>query len=482
MPDSSLKRKTVTGFFWTFVELVGTKGVSFLFSVFLARMLSPDDYGLLAISFVFVSIAYIIADSGFGNAIIRKEGLTEDDLSTAFFSNIVIGVFCCIVLWLTAPIIAEYYKLPILKDVIRVSSVCVVISALGSIQQALFTREIDFKRQAKISFVSVCIGGIVGVTFAINGLGVWALVAQSMGRQVSNSFLLYKSCAWVPNLKWSPSSFKHLWKYGSRLMASTLLYSVFNNVYGLMIGKFYSAAVLGNFVNARRISEYPSSTLTETIQRVSFPVFSKLQTDKERLLDGYKKMLQCSTFLVFPIMTFVSASADNIVRLIYGEQWIDSVFILQVICFSMMLYPVHSINLNVLKVLGRSDLFFRLEVIKTIGGILIMFIAIPRGIEWIVGLEVLGACLALILNTYYSGKFLQFGFLKQVSFLTPIVALSFLMWMIVSFTNLFIENPVLQLFIGIVEFFFLYYIFSVVFLKDLVCDLKNIVKVRLRKA
>ena len=465
MQQESLKNKTKKGLAWSMIERFATQGVQFLFGIILARLLSPDDYGIIAMPLVFLAIAQCIIDSGFSTALIRKPELTEDDLSTAFYFNIGIGILCYAVLFFSSPLIADFYHTPILSSLLKVTALAVLFNPLCAVQQAILTRKIDFKTQAIVSLSGAVVSGIVGLYMAYNGFGVWSLVFQQVGGYVMRTILLWILGKWKPKRKWSWESFHYLWGFGSKMLGSGLLETIYNSIYPIVIGKYFSAQDLGNYTRAQQFSSLPSSNLTGVLQRVTFPVLSCIQNDDERLAKNYRKILKLSAFLVFPMMLMLSAIANPLVRILLTDKWIGCVILLQIVCFQMMWYPIHAINLNLLTVKGRSDLFFRLEIFKKIMGVCIMFITILHGIIWMVSGGIVSSMLSLIINTYYTGKLINVGYFKQMGDLLPIFGVSFIMWLIVHAIISLSSNLYCQLVLGISLGAIVYLIGAKIFLK-----------------
>ena len=466
MQQESLKNKTKKGLAWSMIERFATQGVQFLFGIILARLLSPDDYGVIAMPLVFLAIAQCIIDSGFSTALIRKPELTEDDLSTAFYFNIGIGILCYAVLFFSSPLIADFYHTPILSSLLKVTALAVLFNPLCAVQQAILTRKIDFKTQAIVSLSGAILSGIVGLSMAYNGFGVWSLVFQQVGGYLIRTILLWILGKWKPKRKWSWESFHYLWGFGSKMLGSGLLDTIYNNIYPIVIGKYFSAQDLGNYTRAQQFSSLPSSNVTGVLQRVTFPVLSSIQNEDERLAKNYRKILKLSAFLVFPMMLMLSAIANPLVRILLTDKWIGCVILLQIVCFQMMWYPIHAINLNLLTVKGRSDLYFRLEILKKIVGVCILCITIPHGVAWMVCGGVLSSLISLVINTYYTGKLLKIGLFIQIKDMLPIIVISSIMWLFIHILMLFLVDVYLQLFVGIVAGLFIYIFFSKLFLNS----------------
>lgn len=466
MAEQNLKTKTKKGLAWSFIERIATQCVQFAFGVFVARILSPSDYGTIAMPLVFLALAQCFIDSGFSTALIRKPELTEEDLSTAFYFNIGVGLVCYCSLFVASPYIADFYNTPILSDLLKVTALATLFNPLCAVQQALLTKAINFKTQSKISVVSTLVSGAIALTMALNGYGVWSLVWQQVGGYIIRTCLLWKFGGWRPCAKWSNESFRYLWSFGSRMLGSDLLNTAYNNIYPIVIGKYFSANDLGNYTRAYQFASMPSSNATGVLQRVTFPVLSTIQNEDGRLARNYRRILKLSAFVIFPLMLLLSALADPLVRILLTDKWEGCIILLQIVCFSMMWYPIHSINLNLLSVKGRSDLFFRLEVIKKIVGVAIMCITIPNGVIWMVSGGVFSSLISLIINTYYTGKLINVGYFKQMGDLLPIFALSFVMWLIIHASFFLVSNKFIQLPLGLLIGLLVYIAGSKIFLKS----------------
>ncbi|MBR4679574.1 MAG: lipopolysaccharide biosynthesis protein [Fibrobacter sp.] len=447
----SLKQKTFKGVIWSAVERFSTQGVQFLFGILLARLLTPNDYGMIAMLTIFMAVSQTFIDSGFGNALIRKPDRNEADKATVFFFNIFMAAACYGIIFLGAPFVAQFYKMPQLSDILRILAINLIIQAFGSIQRLNLTIDLNFKTLAKVSLIGAIVGGTAGLISAYNGLGVWSLVIQQMVTTSTRVVLFWTLVHWRPKTFFNKTSFKNMFGFGSKLLISGLLNTLYENVYDLIIGKVFSAGTLGNYSRASHFANFPSSNINGIFQRVTFPVLSKIQNDHDKLRVGYLKFLNMATLVVFPLMIGLSALAKPFILLVLTDKWVDAILILQIICFAQMWYPVHSINLNMLQVLGRSDLFLKLEIIKKVAGITILCVAIPHGIIAICYSQWVSACFGLIVNTYYSGKLLNAGLLTQLKMYIPTLLNSLIMGAIcIGVTKLLPEKEyALQLVLGI---------------------------------
>ena len=447
--SESLKKKTVKGVAWTSLDQVATLGFGFVIGVILARILSPDDYGLLAMIAVFNAIAFAFINSGFGNALIRKPDLTENDNSTAFYFNIVAGVVMAGVIWLIAPLVAMFYDKPILCQLLRVEGLLLIVSSFTIVQNAQLTRALNFKAKMIINVASQVLAGVIAIVAAYRGFGVWSLVFQHIASGIIRMILFWVISPWRPRGQWDKRSFGYLWGYGSKLLASGLLDTVYTNIYPIVIGKFYSAADLGQYTRAKQYASMPSQGLTGVIQQVTFPVLSQIQEDDERLAGSYRRMLRFTVFLVFPIMIGMAALAYPLVIALVTDKWAQCVPYLQVICFASMWYPVHAINLNLLQVKGRSDLFLSLEIIKKAIVTVAIFICVPFGIMGICIGSLCTSIICLAINTYYTGKLIHVGFLRQMKDMTPTLLASLAMGVVIYFAVMPFENNWVKLAVGI---------------------------------
>lgn len=449
MPEESLKSKTKKGLLWSSIERFGTQGVQFLFGIILARLLSPEDYGIIAMPMVFLAIAQCFIDSGFGNALIRKPELKEEDLSTAFYFNIAVGVVCYLLLFLTSPLIADFFNTPILSKILKVTALATLFNPLCTVQQTILTRRIDFKTQAIISVSSQLLTGVVGIFLALNNYGVWALVFQQVAGSTLRTILLWVLTKWYPKTRWSSESYHYLWGFGSKMLGVGLISTAYNNIFPLFIGKFYAPQELGNYSRAQQFADLPSINVTGILQRVTFPVLSTIQNDNDRLARNYRTILRLSAYCIFPCMIGLAAVADSFVLVLLGEKWVGCIIFVQFLCFERMLYPIHAINLNLLTVKGRTELFFKLEIIKKVICITMLCITIPFGIIYMLGGAIITSFLSLAVNTYYTGKMINCGFFVQLKDILPSFILSMIMLLIIRFMNMFIDNSLLHLILSI---------------------------------
>lgn len=447
----SLKNKTIKGTLWSLLERFSVQGIMFIVMIIMARILTPEDYGLVAELTIFIAVAQSLVDSGFSQALIRKQDRSPIDNSTVFFFNIVIGFALYGLFFISAPAIANFYGQPELIPLTRVIALSLVINSLVVVQRALLTVAIDFKTQAKASLTAAIISGVIGITMAYTGFGYWSIVWFQLANYGVSMVMLWILSNWRPTLEYSWKSFRELFSFGSKLALSGIINTVYNNVYLIVIGKIFKASDLGFYTRAHQFSDFPSSNLTNIIQRVTYPVLCSIQDEDERLRYIYRRFLKMSAFVIFPLMLGLSAVAHPLVLVLLKSQWEFTAVLLQIICFAMMWFPIHAINLNLLQVKGRSDLFLKLEIYKKIIGVTILVSTIPFGLVTMCFGQILSSVLSLVINTYYTGRLIKVGFWVQMRDLSPIIINSLIMWcLVLCVVNFLPVNNLIKLVSGII--------------------------------
>lgn len=453
---ASLKRETFKGTIWSSIERFSVQGISFIVMIIMARVLTPNDYGLVGMLTIFIAISQALIDSGFSQALIRKQDRSETDNSTVFYFNIAVGGILYLILFSCAPLIARFYDEPILVPLTRVISLSVLINSFVVVQRALLTVKIDFKTQAKASLTASVVSGAVGIIMVYTGWGVWSIVWYQITNLLINAILLWIFSKWRPTWQYSWSSFHELFGFGSKLAISAIIDTLYQNIYIIVIGKVFKAADLGYYTRAQQFAAFPSSNLTGIIQRVTFPVLCTIQDDDERLRNVYRRFLRMSAFIVFPLMIGLAAVAHPLVVILLKEQWAFTAILLQIICFSMMWHPIHAINLNLLQVKGRSDLFLKLEIWKKCVGVAILCTTVPFGLVAMCFGAIASSIISLIINTYYTGKLIDIGFFKQMRDLMPTLAYSLsmglLVWCVVKMMPTYPSQLISGLIIGTAYF------------------------------
>lgn len=466
MAQDNLKQKTKKRLYWSAASNFANQGMRFVFGLILARLLSPDAYGVIGMLTVFLCIVQVFIDCGFSQALIAKQDRTQTDFSTEFFFNIGIGLIGYCLLFISAPFIAEFYNMPLLTSVLRVVGLGVIINSLCVVQSAQFAIRLDFKTPAKLAVITNIFSGVVGIFLAYCGYGVWALVFQQIAGNFLNGILLWILAGWRPTLEFSRDSFRYLWSYGSKILASSLIQQVYDNLYPLVIGKFFSARQLGLYSRAQGFATLPSSNISGILGNVSFPILSKINNDSLRLMRIYRQMIETAAFIIFPLMLGLFAIADPLVKVLLNQQWYDCIIILQLLCCALLWQPISAINLSILKVIGRTDIILKLEIIKRIAGIFSIVCSIPFGI--------IGMCIGymilymfcFILNTIYISKITNTPIrLYFIDIMPPLLA-SIAMCIIVLSIISFVESNVLAIIVGITIGILCYYLFSLFFLKE----------------
>lgn len=422
--SETLKNRTVKGTIWSSIERFSVQAIQFVVMIFMARVLTPADYGIVGMVTIFIAVSQSLVDSGFSQALIRKQDRSSVDNSTVFFFNIVVGVALYFILFFCAHPIARFYDQPVLIEVTRLVALSIPINSFAVVQRALLTSKLDFKTQAKASLSAALATGAVGLSLAYTGYGVWAIVWAQVTGTFVNVALLWVMAKWHPHYTFSYSSFKELFGFGSKLMVSGLIDTIYRNVYLIVIGKIFKASDLGFYTRAKNFSDFASTNLTVILQRVSYPLLCTIQDQDEKLQDAYRKILRISAFLIFPLMTGMAGVAKPMIISILTEKWLYSATLLVPICLAAMWYPIHAINLNLLQVKGRSDLFLKLEIWKKLIGVGVLCGTVPLGLYWMCWGSVLVSIISLIINTHYTGVLMNLGFMKQMKDLLPILALS----------------------------------------------------------
>ena len=452
--------KTVKGVGWSFIDNIASSGVTFLVGLVLARLITPAEYGIMAMIAIFIAISNSIIDSGFSNALIRKIHIDRIDYNTVFYFNLLVSIVIYLLLFFASPAISSFFKEPILINVTRIIGWVVIINALAIIPRTIFVRNIDFKTQTKISLISSISSGIIGIGMALSNMGVWSLVGQQISRQLLNTLFLWIFCKWRPVWEFSIKSFRELFGFGSKLLLSGLLDTIYKNIYYIVIGRFYTSSQLGQFTRAEQFKTIFSSNLTTVVQRVSYPVLSSIQEEPERLREAYRKVIKITMLVTFACMLGLAAVSKSLLLILIGEKWLPAVHFLQIICFSGMLYPLHAINLNILQVKGRSDLFLKLEILKKVIAIGPIIIGIFCGIEYMLYGSVCTSFIAYFLNSYYSADLINYSTKKQITDILPTFLVSLFasaaMWSL-SLLDLsaYIIFPC-QLLLGVILIFLIY--------------------------
>lgn len=469
----SLKKQALIGFIWSFLQQFCTQLITFSVQLVLARILMPSEFGLIGMLTVFIGIGTALFEGGMTSSLIRVSTVDTKDYSTVFFFNLGVSVLIYLLFFLSAPYIALFYKQPVLTDIARVYGLSFIFLSLGTVQNTILTREMKFKKQTLITFPALLIGSIVGILLANNGYGVWSLVYSMLATNLLTSIFLWFSSDWRPQLIFDEDKFRLHFHYGYKMTLSSLLDTIFTNIYQIIIGRFYSPVLVGYYTRANSLMMLPVGNVSAALNKVVFPLFSKVQDDIPALRATYKKIMLVVIFVITPIIVLMALLADQLVVFLFTEKWLPIVPIFQIICFSGILYPLHLYNLLILQVKGRSDLFLKLEVIKKLIVVVIIIISFLYGFTSLLVGYVLASIVALFINTHYAGKMIDYTMKQQLFDILPIFVISICMGLVVFYmnSNLIAYNNISRLIIsssaGLIIYIFLAFIFKFQSINDI---------------
>jgi teichuronic acid exporter len=434
-------KSTVHGFIWSFLDNLSLLSIQLIIGIVLARILSPREFGLIGIISVFVAISQSIVDCGFSNALIRKGDCQQKDFSTVFYCNLAISLLLTSGLILTAGWIASVFKEAKLESLLQVISICIVIDALCVIQRTIFTKKVDFKKQMVISVASSLISGVTGISLAYGGYGVWSLVIMMLVRSGISTALFWALSTWRPDLSFSWRSFRELFGFGSKLLISGLIDTIYKNIYYIVIGKYFSVQELGYFTRAQQFQTVPSSNLTTIVMRVSYPVMANIQKDDEDVLRYYRKLLRITMYIAFTLMLGLASVSKSLILFTIGAKWTPSILYLELLCMTGMLYPLHAINLNMIQLKGRSDIFLLLEIIKKTMAVPVIVVGVIHGIVPMICAMMVTSFVSFFLNSYPSKKMVGYSTFDQILDIFPSFSVAAVMAAIVYLFGKFVEMP-----------------------------------------
>lgn len=455
--------KAAKGVAWSAVERLSTIGIQFILNIIIARILSPSDYGVIGMLAIFLSISQCLIDSGFSNALIQRKDRTENDYGTVFLFNLGISVALYFILFFSAPLIARFYNLDILVEVLRVVGFILIISALSNVQKTILTINVDFKTQSYVSISGAIISGLTGIILAYNGYGVWSLVTQTLVNGIVCTVLFWLLTKTKFRICFDSDSFKKLGSFGVKLMFSNLLNTIYDNLYALFIGKKYSAQDLGYYSRADQFAVFPPKTLTEIINRVSYPILCQHQDNKEELATVYTRFITLSCYIVFPLLIGISVLSKPLIVLMLTEKWLPAALMMSILALDGLWAPITKINLSLLQAVGRSDLFLRLEIIKKIIAVCILLVTIRYGLIWVCVGRFVYSIIAMLINMYYTVDIIGKSYYQQIADWLLLLLVALLMGGIVYTVTLFIHSPALQIAVGCCVGALSYYIFTKLF-------------------
>lgn len=471
----SLKKEALKGTGWSAIERFSTQGISFLVQLILARLVMPEDYGVIAMLAIFLQIAQVFIDSGFANALIKKIDCSEEDYSTVFYYNLAVAVLIYCLFFFAAPLVSRFYDVPILTDVMRVISITLIINALCIVQRTKLVKRIDFKTQTKVSILSVVLSGFIGILLAYKGYGVWALCLQSILNSLFQFILLSLYVRWLPKMVFSKKSFAEMFSYGSKLLGASIISVIYSNLYTIVIGKRFSSETLGYYSRADQFVKFPSTNIAAIISKVSLPVLSLIQNEDEKLSYAYRQIIKYSSFIIFPLMIGLIAVAKPFILVVLSEKWIGVVPIMQILCLGFMVDHLSVLNLNLLYVKGRTDLVLKLEIVKKVIAVIILFATLPFGVITMCWGKVSYDFIAVLINSYYTKKLINLSIARQYLDILPYFVASIILFGLVFLINSFITNEVVQLILGVIVGGAFYSVVSVIFFRPEVKDVISMV-------
>lgn len=417
----------VSNMLWRFAEKCGAQGVSFIVTVVLARLLLPEDYGIVSIIAIFTTIMNLFMDAGFRNALVQKLDADQTDYSTVFYFNVLMGLFLYLLMFLGAPFISSFYGKEYMTPYIRVMSLTLVLGGINGVQAALVAKRMEFKRFFFSSLSGTLLSAVVGIAMAYAGMGVWALIAQKLTNEAVDTGFLWITVKWRPSLVFSLERLKPLFNYGSKLLGSSLLNALVSNLAGLVIGKAYPAAMIAYYDKGRQIPNLIVENLQTSVQSVLFPVLASWQNEKQQIKKILRSSFMLASYCIFPCMVGIAVCADSLIRLLYTEKWIEMVPYLRLWCFIFAFYLLHTAHLQVIQALGRSDIFLKIEIIKQIITVLAVVIAIPFGALAMLASTCVVAAGSLYINARPNEKLADYGFAEQIKDILPIIFLNLFM-------------------------------------------------------
>ena len=450
------KQSVFSNMIWRFAERCGAQIVQFIVSIVLARILAPEAYGIIALVTVFTTILQVFVDSGLGNALIQKKDADDLDFSTVFYTNIVICLVLYIGIFISSPTIARFYDDLNLIPVIRVLSLTLVISGVKNVQQAYVSKKMIFKKFFFATLLGTIGAAFLGVIMAINGMGVWALVAQQLFNLSLDTIILWITVKWRPKLCFSFKRLKKLFSFGWKLLVSSLIDTVYNNVRQLLIGKLYSSADLAYYNRGKQFPNLIVQNINNSIDSVLLPTMSQEQDNKEKVKNMTRKAIKTSVFIMAPLMMGLAFTSKNVVTLILTEKWLECVPYLCIFCITYMFYPIHSANLNAINAMGRSDLFLKLEIIKKIVGIVLLLVTIKINVLAMALSLLVSSVISQIINSWPNKKLLGYSYIDQLKDILPSIMLAIFMGVVVYIIG-FIKLPtilslILQIIVGIIVY------------------------------
>ena len=485
--NTSFKTKAINGMLWSSGGSFAFQVIRILTQIILARLLWPEAFGLVALIMAFVSVANYLIENGLTLFIIRKQELNENDAYSLFIANMIFASSIVILFILGSGLIASYLKEPSTQLLLIVSSSAILFNAFGSVHKALLTRDLQFRGQTVIMLVSAIVSGFIAVVVSILSFGVWSLVIYNVSYQFIQTVLLVRLYSFNYRGKLDRIFLKEAIIYSWKLMLSGLIHTVYENIFNIIMGSLFSISALGYYSNALKIRDGAAQTLTDAIQKVSFPILSKLQDNKDSMVEASRRILKLSIFIIYPILFGLAATSESIVKVVFNEQWLGMIPIMQILAINGLLIPLHKVNLNILTVIGRTDLYLRLEIIKKIVAFITISMALMIGVtlEGLLWVLFINAVLGYIINVHYSKVFIGYGYIDQIKDISSVTIVSIIMGVLVFLCSKIIISTsyllVLQISVGALSYILLSYFFLKTEFNDVLNIIKSMMKRIIRK-
>ncbi|VXC55757.1 MULTISPECIES: lipopolysaccharide biosynthesis protein [Chryseobacterium] len=474
----SLKKQAINGAVWTYSQQFGTQLINFLVSIILARLLLPEEFGLIGMISIFMGIGTTLFDGGMTSSLIRSKDLNNSDYSTVFIFNMLVSIGIYSVIFVISPFIAEFYYQPSLTEITRIYALSFIFSAFGSVQNTILTKSMNFKKQTLLSIPSLIAGSIVGLFMAVNGFGVWSLVGMTLTNTLTLSIVLWLTSKWKPSFEFSNDIFIKHFNYGYKLTLSGILDTVFTNIYQIVIGRFFSASIVGYYTRANQLMMMPVGNVSTALNKVAFPLFAEIQYDEARLKNAYKKIMLLVLFIINPIVVLMLVLAEPLTVFLFTERWLPMVPIFQIICLSGLLYPLHLYNLLILQVKGRSDLFLKLEIAKKVVLAIILISSFFYGLYGLLWGQLLFSVLSLFINTYFAGSMINYPMRQQIKDIIPLFLLAIFLGTSIYFVDQYFLmklSDIIRLVINSIIGVSLYIATAYIFKFSSLLEIKNII-------
>ncbi|WP_321332880.1 lipopolysaccharide biosynthesis protein [uncultured Bacteroides sp.] len=474
--NESLKQKTISGMIWNAIEKFGSSFFLFISNLILARLLSPNDFGCIGMLMIFISLSNAIIDGGFGNALIQKKEPTQEDYSTIFYWNIFLSITMYGLLYISAPAIAEFYKIPLLSDILRVQGIVLIFNSLTLIQLNILKKKVAFKRITKINLTATVVGTILGITCAYTGLGVWSLVVKTLTTAVIGSLLYWNACYWRATGAFSWKSFSELFKFGGFMFLNTIVVTTSSNLMQLIIGKIFSASVLGYYTQARKMEDLPRGSFSAIVTNVIFPIFSSIQDDLFRVKNAAKKCMKAIAYINFPLMILLIVIARPLFFILFTDKWEQSIPYFQLLCISGIVLTPIEMNCRYIISLGKSSINLRIVSVQCISAIALIFCGMPWQMTGILTGFILSYYITYVISAIYTGRLLNYGLLEQIKDCSPTLLLSLFAGVVSYSLSFLIVNSILLLSCQCLMFAIMYICLSYLFKLDTFLLYSQIIK------